>query len=266
MTPVECSPEVLAVPRAAGEADKFDRILYWLAFGAAVSILFSIAVSQILLGAGIFALLISRRRLRFPPILLPLCLFFASTVLADLLSGDASRGIPQIRKFFVFGIVLLLFNTFRGLPQIRNLLMAWTACATLTGFLAMGQFVHRWCEAIQLHANPYDYVLDGRIMGFSSHWMTYGGQQMIVLQMLLSWLLFAQSTRWKIAGWICAGVIWAALVLGLTRSIFLLGVPAGALLLVWNYKRWLLLAAPAAALLMFLVAPLAVRERIFSAV
>src|SRR5438128_1251575 len=92
-------------------APRGERFLFWVSFAASVSILFSIAVSQILLAVGIVGLLISRRRLQFPPIGLPLALFFAATVIADLLSGDPLRGIPQIRKFFVFGIVLLLFNT-----------------------------------------------------------------------------------------------------------------------------------------------------------
>src|SRR4051794_16235909 len=130
MTHTECSPTA-PVDLVAGEAaaSRTESIAYWLAFGAAASILFSIAASQILLGIGILALLVSRRRLRFPPILLPLALFFAATVIADLLSGDPVKGVPQIRKFFVVGIVVVIFNTFQSVAQIRNLVLAWTAVA-----------------------------------------------------------------------------------------------------------------------------------------
>ncbi len=207
MTHTECSPPV-PVDLVAGEsaASRAESIAYWLAFGAAASILFSIAVSQILLGMGILTLLVSRRRLRFPPILLPLVLFFAATVIADLLSGDPLKGVPQIRKFFVFGIVLVIFNTFQSISQIRNLVLAWAGIATLSAGLAVIQFARRFHDAIQLHASVYDYVLDGRITGFASHWMTYGGEQMIVLLLLLALLLFGPGGRWKIFGWVSAGL------------------------------------------------------------
>ncbi len=265
MTHTECSPPV-RVDLVAGEsfASRTESIAYWVTFGAAASILFSIAISQILLGVGIVALLVSRRRLRFPPILLPLALFFAATLMADLLSGDPLKGIPQIRKFFVFGIVLVIFNTFQSISQIRNLVLAWGGIATLSAGLAVIQFARRFHDAIQLHAAIYDYVLDGRITGFASHWMTYGGEQMIVLLLLLALLLFAPGGAWKIFGWAAAAIIWTAIVLGLTRSIFLAAVPAGALVLAWNYKRWLVYAAPAVALAMFLAAPPHIQDRVFS--
>ena len=124
MTHTEYSPLSRAAVDVAERVVCADQILYWLAFSAAASILFSIAVSQILLGASILALLASRRRLRFPPIKLPLALFVAATVIAVVLSGDPLKGLPQIRKFFVFGIVLVIFNTFRSVSQIRNLVLA----------------------------------------------------------------------------------------------------------------------------------------------
>lgn len=264
MTHTEYSTTSLINVSVAEPDSRTDRILYWLAFGAAASILFSIAVSQILLGISILALLISRRRLRFPPIGIPLALFFVATVAADLLSGDPTSGVPQIRKFFVFGIILVLFNTFRSVPQIRNLVLAWAGIATVSAALALGQFVHRWHDAVQLHAAVYDYVLDGRITGFASHWMTYGGEQMIVLLLLVALLLFTPGSAWKTCGWAAVAIIWIAIVLGLTRSIFLVAVPTGFLVLASNYKRWLVWAAPAVALLMLLAAPPEIKDRVSS--
>ena len=266
MTHTECaSPD--GADLAVSLADsRVDRILYALAFASAASILFSIAVSQILLGVTLAALLISRKPLRFPPIVLPVALFFAATVVADLVSGDPLAGVPQIRKFFVFAIILVVFNTFSSISQIRHLIFAWTAIATLSAGLAFAQFTHRWTEAVHLHASIYDYVLDGRITGFASHWMTYGGQQMIVLLMLLSLLLFAPGGRWKVTGWACAAIIWIAIVLGLTRSIFLVAVPAGVLVLGWHYKRWLVWVSPAIALALFFVAPYQIQDRVWSVV
>jgi O-antigen ligase len=267
MTRTECQPSVQQATYAASRPSSgyYDRILHALAFGSAVSILFSIAVSQILLGAGLLALLLRRKPLRFPPILMPLGLFFATTVIAVLRSADPWGGLPQIRKFFVFGIVLLVFNSFCTLRQIRYLILAWAGCAAVSASFALLQFYRRWREAVQLHAVPYDYLLDGRITGFQSHWATFGSVQMVALLMALSFLLFAERTRWKIFAAACALLIWIAIVLGLTRSIFLLGVPAGALFLIWHYKPWLTVAAPGVALLIFIASPGPIRERTLSA-
>jgi O-antigen ligase len=224
----------------------------------------SIAVSQILLGMSIVALLASRRRLRFPPISLPLALFFAATVIADVVSRDPLHGLPQIRKFFVYGTVLVVYNTFDRISQIRDLVLAWAGIAVLSGGFALAQFVHRWIDAIHLRASVYDYILDGRVTGFASHWMTFGGEQMIALLLLISVSLFSPARVPKMYTGAAAVVIWIAIVLGLTRSIFLAAVPAGALVLAWNYKRWLVWAIPAAALAMFLVAPLPIQDRVMS--
>ena len=66
-------------------------------------------------------------------------------------------------------------------------------------------------------------------------------------------------------GWMCAGVLSISLVLGFTRSIFLLGAPAGLLYLLWFWRRWLVIAVPLAAALAILVAPQSVQERVISA-
>ena len=52
-----------------------SRAARWLTFGSAVSILFSIAISQSLLALALAALLLSGEKLRLPPIKLPLALF-----------------------------------------------------------------------------------------------------------------------------------------------------------------------------------------------
>ncbi|MGA2185376.1 MAG: O-antigen ligase family protein [Bryobacteraceae bacterium] len=237
------------------------RAAFYLAWASAVSILVSIAVSQILLAMGIVALLVSGQRLRFPPVKLPLTLFFLATVAAVLASGDPRHGLPQIRKFYVFLIVVLVFNTFRTVRQIRALVLGWTAAASVSGLFSLLQFVRlvRRADAAQL--KDYGYFLYNRITGFSSHWMTFGGEEMIVLLALLALLFFSIERKGKSLGLICAPILLASLVLGLTRSVFLLGLPLGAAYLVWHWKRWLLLVIPPLALVAFLFSPMQVRER-----
>lgn len=241
-----------------------DRAAFYLTCGSLVSILFSIAVSQILLGLALAALLLSSERLRLPPIKLPLLLFMAGTVLSLLFSGHMGQGTPQIRKFLVFIILLLVYSTFRSVGDIRGIVLAWAGVATLSAVRSLFQFWQKYQESQELQKNFYDFYVGERITGFMSHWMTFGGEEMIVLLLLAAYLFFSAERRWKAAGWLCAALLAVSMVLGFTRSIFLLGFPIGLLYLLWFWHRWLVAAAPVVAVLGFLIAPTALRERVTS--
>ena len=79
---------------------RFLAAAFYLTFAAAVAILFSIAVCHVLMALAMTALLMSGERFRFPPVKLPLLVYFAGTVISLLLSSDPSAGRPQLRKFF----------------------------------------------------------------------------------------------------------------------------------------------------------------------
>lgn len=242
-----------------------ERAPFYLTCASVIAILFSIAASQILLGLAFAALLISGLKMRLPPIKLPLAIFVCGTVLSWLLSADIRSGTPQIRKFFVFLTLLLVYSTFESIAQIRSVVLISGGVAALSAARSLFQFVQKYEESKELHQNFYDYYIGERITGFMSHWMTFGGEEMIVLLLLLSVLFFSQIRRWKLAGWIFAGVLTLSLVLGLTRSIFLLGLPGGLFYLLWFWRRWLVLAVPVAAAIGILsFAPL--RERVASIV
>ena len=241
-----------------------DRAAFYLTCGSLVSILFSIAVSQILLGLALAALLLSSERLRLPPIKLPLVLFMVGTILSLLFSGHMSEGTPQIRKFILFVILLLVYSTFRTAAEIRGIVLAWTGVATLSAVRSLFQFWQKYQDSQELHQNFYDFYVGERITGFMSHWMTFGGEEMIVLLLLASYLFFSSERRWKAAGWFCAALLAVSMVLGFTRSIFLLGFPIGLLYLLWFWHRWLVAAAPVVAIVGFLVAPTALKERVTS--
>ncbi|MBV8818011.1 MAG: O-antigen ligase family protein [Acidobacteriaceae bacterium] len=240
-----------------------ERAAFYLTCGSAVSILFSIAVSQILLGLALVALLFSGLPLRLPAIKLPLALFVAGTVISLALSVDPKAGTPQIRKFFVFLILLLIYSTFRSVSQIRNVVLLWAGVETLSAIRSLFQFLQKYQEAQARHEDFYKYYVGDRITGFMSHWMTFGGEEMIVLLMLMSFLFFGGRNRWKSAGVACAVVLFVSLVLGYTRSIFLLGVPLGMLYLLWFWKRWTVVAVPAVALAGIAAMP-SLRERVVS--
>jgi putative inorganic carbon (HCO3(-)) transporter len=257
---------LLQFPAKYGLYSRLERVSFYFSFLSAAVIVISIAASQIFLGVAVLALLGSRKRLRYPPFTLLLCLFFIATVVAVLLSGDAYTGLPQIRKFYVCLIALVLFNTLETVGQIGLIMLAWAAGGLLSALYSLLQFYHRYQQAHLLNANDYGFYLDGRIKGFAGHWMTFGGEEMIVLLLLLSFLFFAPHNRLKWLVGACATVIWLSIVLGLTRSIFLLGVPIGVAYLLWNWKKWSLAALAIAATFSFAVAPVQVRERVTSVV
>jgi putative inorganic carbon (hco3(-)) transporter len=242
----------------------FERAALWCAFGSASLNLVSIAVAHTLLALAVAFLLLSGVKLRFPPILLPLAVFMGLTVISLLLSGHPAEGRPQIRKFFVYLILLVVMSTFRQPGVIRKLALAWMLIGSASAVRGLYQF---WQKQHQAQAAGLDfyrsYVAD-RITGFMSHWMTFGGLMMIVFLVTLALLFWGwPSERERIVGWIAAPVVGLAIVLGFTRGIWL-GWGLAALYLLWFWRRWAVVVAPAVIGLIVLANPAGLRERITS--
>jgi len=242
------------------------RAALYATFGSTISILFSISLSQLLLGLAIVLLLASREGRRFPPIQLPLCLFFLLTVLAVAFSVDPLAGLVQIRKFFVFGIALMVASTYRTLSHVLWTVKGWGLIAAVSAVRGIWQFVQRYQEAHQTGSDYYEFYLDSRLTGLASHWMTFGGELMIVFLTLAALVLFSSNTKARILAALVLPVLGLALILGLTRGIFLAGVPAGLLYLLWNWKRWSIGLLPVAGLALFWVSPPHVKERVWSVI
>src|SRR5438270_13022920 len=125
------------------EAQK--RILMGVAIAAAALIHVSIAASQTLLGVGILLLILFRRKLDFPRVWIPLAALFLWTALADVLSSDPWGGRAQIRKFFVFLFIPLLYTVFVcQFSSVFYLMLAWTAVATASGLWCVVQFAEKY--------------------------------------------------------------------------------------------------------------------------
>ena len=143
-----------------------DRSAFYLACGSLLSILFSIAVSQILLALALAALLFSSTKIRLPPITLPLALFLGLTVVSLLASGHIAQGMPQIRKFYVFFVLLVTYSVFRAAREIRAIVLLWAAIATLSAARSFFQFWGIYRESQAQHASFYDFYVGSRITGF----------------------------------------------------------------------------------------------------
>jgi putative inorganic carbon (hco3(-)) transporter len=241
------------------------RAAFYLAFGSAVTILLSIAVSQILLGLAIAALLLSGAKLRIPPIWLPLGLFMAGTLIALALADHPAVGLPQVRKFYVFLMLPVVFSTIRDRVSVRRLFLSWGAVGALTAAWGVVQFVHKLHQAHALGKNFYEYYTSERITGAMSHWMTFGGEEMFALLMLGAFLFFGpeRSLR-RLWPWlVAAGLLLVALVLGETRSIWLATLAAG-LYLIWGWKKWVVALIPVLLALAVFAGPPSVKQRVVS--
>lgn len=243
----------------------FDQAAMWLAFASVISMLFSIAVANIFLAAAFVVLLVSKRPLRFPPFWLPLVAFFVGTVISLVFSVDPRGGRPAVRKFFVFLVVLVVYSTVRRLAHARALILSATGIMTCSAAWSLLQFAHKVREAHALGRPFYGYYTSERITGFTSHWMTLGGEEMILALMASALLFFGASGWWKPWTSAALGVILASLLFGYTRSIWL-GTCLGAVYLLWLWKRWWTLAVPIGLALLIAANPFGVRERVRSAI
>ena len=240
-----------------------ERILLWVTMAAAALIHVSIAASQICLGLGILLLLLARRKLEFPRIWVPLALFFGWTILADAFSPDPWGGRAQIKKFFVFLFIPLLYSVFsRQFAKVYYLVAAWAAVATASGLWGLVQFVLKYQHARQTGQDFYLSYVGRRITGFESHWMTFGALQLSVLSVLLAQYFFS-SRRLPVWAYASVVVLSAAILLGWTRSIWLATIPA-VLYLVWFWRAKMIFAVPVLLAAAFVVAPHGTRDRLMS--
>ncbi len=184
--------------------------------GAAVAILFSIAVAQILMGMAIVAVAYARLPWRWP-YRWPLAAFFAGTLVALALSPDPAGGWPQVKKFFVYLMLPLLASTLRHDGDARRLLHYCLAAGVLSSLWSFVQFGRRWLEADALHMDFYRHYVAQRTTGFMSHWQTFGGQMMMVFAVALALLLFAPGRHRKLL-WAAVGIVGSALLLNETRG------------------------------------------------
>jgi O-antigen ligase len=239
------------------------RSARWLAFASAVGILLGIAISQIFLALAFAALLASGEKLRLPRIWLPLALFMAGTLISLAFSGEPAAGLPQVRKFYVYLELLVIFSLLRNLRMVRWLFLTWAGIASIAAIRGGVQFAGKVNEAHRLGLNFYEYYVGQRITGFTSHWNTYSAEEMFGLIMLGAFLLFAVDIK-RLWVWLAsAGLISLAILLGETRGIWI-AMAVAALYLMWAWRPKFVLLVPVVIALAYLGSPAAMKDRFTS--
>lgn len=236
------------------------------AVGAAAAAVVSIAASQTLLGAAVLCLLVARMRWRLPqgwPLLLA---FFVWTLASLALSDAPAAGWPQVRKFYVWLMLAAVLSTVREERHARRLAWGWLAGGAASAVWGCWQFAWKYLAAQRTGADFYAAYIGDRITGFNSHWMTFSGQMMIALLAGSALALWALGLgRARLLAWRCLALMAAALVLAMTRGVWI-GAFAGAFYLLWQWRRRAAAALPVAAAVVLLVGPAGLRQRAVSIV
>jgi len=252
---------------ATARASSRAALPVYLAGAAAVMSMVSIAAFEILLALALIAILTSPREhggLRWPPVMLPLCLWIGLTLLSLAASGHLREGWPQVRKMYLFLMLILVYSAVRTLAQIRWIALGWAAAASASAAWSLEQFVRKYRAAAAAHQDFYASYVADRITGFMGHWMTFSGHMMIALLIVGAMLLFARHPP---IGWLAgaAALVSAGLLAAETRSMWG-GAALGVVYLLWMKRPWLVLAAPVVAGVVLLANPVGVRERAISIV
>jgi len=245
----------------------------YLAGSAVASAIISIVASEILMALALVALFIPpRQRIRWPAVTAPLVLWMVWTLVSLAASGHPREGLPQVKKFIWFAMLFVVYNAIRELRHIRGVVLACVTAAALSSAWGMVQFARKYraYEAARAaYPNFYTFYVADRITGFMGHWMTFSGQMMMTLVLLAALILFSRVIYEDRRGkwWLgAAGVLIAvALFIAETRSMWG-GAVAGVIYLLWFSRRWMIVAVPALAAILYLANPFSARERMISIV
>jgi O-antigen ligase len=209
----------------------------------------SIAVSQIFLTLALATWTFQRLKgkaagIATPPLMLPIFAFILTTMVSVSFSSDLLVSAKPMKKFFLFLIILLVFNKVRKFSQIT---LIYKCVFVMMGAAALYAIV-QYPSSDDLH----------RIRGFVGHWMTFAGLALIVFTALLAFILYyGREALWAAPLLI---ILTLAILLSLTRSVWL-GVIFSATAMLACKKPRLALLAPALIILVLILSPARIVQR-----
>lgn len=229
------------------------RVGFWLFLGHLATI-FSIAISNILLGLTVLSLPWTRRRGVPWAALAPLCiplglyvLFLAGSVVASYDPRTSVRGLTEIFTLSTLLLAPLLVRDERRLRLVVDVLIGVAALLACAG---LAQYLYGYGD------------IDRRIRGPFSHYMTFSGFLLVADLLLLAAMVYAGRWRslWR---WGALAVINVALIGSYTRGAWVALAVAITVLVLARAPRLFALYVPAAVLLVAL-APVPLLHRVIS--
>ena len=189
------------------------------------------------------------------PLLIALAAYAVLLLLSILASFQPELSVRAASELFTLLTLVLALYLVRGERDARRV---------VDGLLVVAFAVAAW-GLLQLASDYGD--LDRRIRGPFSHWMTFAHSLMVCDCLLIGRVVAGPPARgWRRGTqWVALAVINLAILVSLTRSVWVALAVAVTLVLAARAPRWLLAYLPAA-LLVLLLAPAPLLHRIASVV
>lgn len=246
------------------------RAVQMCTFLSVVTMLLSIAVSECFLALAFLLWLPigveethqwGRLAIIWPPFFGAVQLYTAATILSVLFSIDPSLCLPVLRKFVLFFLCFLVVRFF-DLRWAKRTFFTLFGVASVAGLYSGIQFIEKWWRFQRTHSPLDDPTLIFRVTGFMGHWMTFSGEQGLVLAALLACLVTLPLKRLWLWG-AAAVLISASVVLSFTRSIWLASLVVFVLVMV-QFRRKILWVIPGVLVILVVVFPRPLHERLNS--
>ncbi|ETW99309.1 MAG: hypothetical protein ETSY1_15475 [Candidatus Entotheonella factor] len=182
------------------------------------------------------------------PLLIPVCGFALASLLATLTAAQPLPSLIECRNLLEWMVFYLVINTLRSEARATLLVRLLIASGTVMALYGLWQV--------------FSYGPTFRLAGTSSY-MTFGGQLMLLCLLALSQLLFHPPSRhwfWLMPAFL---ILLLALTGTQTRNAWLGFLIACPFLLILRYRAFLL-GLPILCVILFVLAPPAVQDRIRS--
>src|SRR5579884_1029375 len=243
------SPVALGRPR---------RLEAWLFGLGIIFVPVSIAVTECLLAGSLVLRIFSCFRgtpVAFPRIFRIWLVWAGIQLLVWLHSPSLRTGFGEIRHQL---LIAALFFLLPAIESVRDRVMIWRgvfACSTVNALAVILHFLWR-LRVHPVHGDPVVYLRSG---GLLHHWAVFSAVEIVVFGGLLPyWRSYREHHSWLVP---VLATHSAAIVLSLTRMLWISAVVVLLIYCVWNRSRWVW-GLPLIPLVLFWASPNPVRTRV----
>ncbi len=219
----------------------------------------SIALAESLLAGSLACRLMalgrSRERVNLPRVFWFWVLWASLELVSWLRSPQLQAGQGEIRHLFLIVVVFLLMPALDSVPDRVAVWRGIVLVATISSMVLIAQFTWR----LLFYRGELDPIVYLRGGGLLHHWMIYGTVETLVFAGLLELWHFYPEERWWLAP--VSAIHIMAIVLSLTRMLWICCLLLLLLHFVWTRSRWIV-AVPVIPCVLFFLAPGAVRSRV----